>query len=394
MPERIIIIGAGHAGGTTAITLRELGFSGSLTLIGEEDHSPYERPNLSKGFLSGDEPEPVWLAPADRWNELDVVLKTANPAVGIDREKGEVLLADGTSEPFDALVLATGGRVRPLPLPHHDAVHYLRTTDDARALAAKARSGARALVVGGGVIGLEAASTLKGMGLSAVVIEANERLLGRNIPAEAAQWLADAHTRIGVEVRLGRSLVSLTDTTDSSITATFDDSITQDFDLVVVGIGIIPNTDLAEKAGLAIDGGIVVNDDYRTSNDARIFAIGDVAARLGDDGARRMETWAHAQSSARKAALAILDQPAEAEPAPWFWTDQCGHNLQILGDPAAADHVVERGEGVRLYLRDGALVGAVCLDKPRDFAAARRLVGKVLNAEIAADPANDLRKAA
>lgn len=394
MPERIIIIGAGHAGGTTAITLRELGFSGSLTLIGEEDHAPYERPNLSKGFLCGDEPEPVWLAPADRWNELDVVLKTANPAVGIDREKGEVLLADGTSEPFDALVLATGGRVRPLPLPHHDAVHYLRTTDDARALAAKARSGARALVVGGGVIGLEAASTLKSMGLSAVVIEANERLLGRNIPVEAAQWLADAHARIGVEVRLGRSLVSLTDTTDSSITATFDDSITQDFDLVVVGIGIIPNTDLAEKAGLAIDGGIVVNDDYRTSNDARIFAIGDVAARLGDDGARRMETWAHAQSSARKAALAILDQPAEAEPAPWFWTDQCGHNLQILGDPAAADHVVERGEGVRLYLRDGALVGAVCLDKPRDFAAARRLVGKVLNAEIAADPANDLRKAA
>ncbi len=394
MPERIIIIGAGHAGGTTAITLRELGFSGSLTLIGEEGHAPYERPNLSKGFLCGDEPEPVWLAPADRWNALDVVLKTANPAVGIDREKGEVLLSDGTSEPFDALVLATGGRVRPLPLPHHDAVYYLRTADDARALAAKARSGARALVVGGGVIGLEAASTLKGMGLSAVVIEANERLLGRNIPAEAAQWLAEAHARIGVEVRLGRSLVSLTDTADSSVTATFDDSATQDFDLVVVGIGIIPNTDLAEKAGLAVDGGIVVNDDYRSSDDARIFAIGDVAARLGDGGARRMETWAHAQSSARKTALTILGQPAEAEPTPWFWTDQCGHNLQILGDPAAADHVVKRGEGVRLYLRDGALVGAVCLDKPRDFAAARRLVGKVLNTEIAADPTNDLRKAA
>lgn len=394
MPERIVIIGAGHAGGATAITLRDLGFSGQITLVGEEDHAPYERPNLSKGFLCGEEPEPVWVAPIERWNALDVALKTSNPAIGIDRERGKVLLADGTSEPFDALVLATGGRVRPLPLPHHDAVHYLRTTDDARALATKARPGARALIVGGGVIGLEAASTLKGMGLSAVVIEANERLLGRNIPAETAQWLADAHARIGVEVRLGRSLVSLCDGIEGAVVATFDDGTTQDFDLVVVGIGIIPNTALAEKADLAVDGGIVVNDDYRTQADARIFAVGDVAARLGDGGARRMETWAHAQSSARKAALAILDLPAEVEPTPWFWTDQCGHNLQILGDPAVADRVIERGEYVRIYLREGIMVGAVCLDKPRDFAAARRLVGKVLNAEIVADPTCDLRKSA
>jgi len=390
MPEHIVIIGGGHAGGVAAITLRELGFSGSLTIVGEESHAPYERPNLSKGFLCGEEPSPVWLAPEERWTALDVTLKTSNPAVRIDREGAKVELADGSSLPFDALVLATGGRVRPLPLPHHACIHYIRTTDDAIGLAAKAKAGARALIVGGGVIGLEAASTLKGMGLSTVVVEANDRLLGRNIPAEAAQWLADAHARTGIEIRLGRAVSSLSDNTDGSVTATFDDATTQDFDLVVVGIGIIPNTGLAETSGLTVQGGIVVDDDYRSPDDARIFAIGDVAARQGS----RMETWAHAQSSARKAALAILQQPQEAEPVPWFWTDQCGHNLQILGDPALADAVIARGEGVRLYVRDGALVGAVCLDKPRDFAAARRLIGKVLNPEVAADPATDLRKAA
>lgn len=394
MPKRIVVIGAGHAGGAAAIALRELGFSGTLTLVGEEPHPPYERPSLSKGFLSGAEPEPVWLAPAERWSALDVVLKTASPALAIDRERGEVRLADGSVAPFDALILATGGRVRRLPLPDHRAVHYLRTTDDARALAAGARPGARTLIVGGGVIGLEAASTLQGMGLSVAVIEAGERLLGRNIPAEAAQWLADAQARIGVDIRLGRSLTSLDDAPDGGVTATLDDGATLDVDLVVVGIGILPCADLAEAADLPVEGGVVTDDDYRSPADPRIFAIGDVAARRTGGAARRMETWAHAQSSARKAALAILGRPPEPEPTPWFWTDQCGHSLQILGDPSAADAVLERGEGVRLYLRHGALVGAVCLDRPRDFAAARRLIGRTIKPEIASDPSADLRKAA
>lgn len=394
MADRVVVIGAGHAGGAAAITLRELGFSGTLTLVGDEPHPPYERPSLSKGFLSGAEPEPVWLAPPARWSELNAGLRTASPAVAIDREKGEVRLADGSVEPFDALILATGGRARRLPLPHHPAVHYLRTTDDARALAAHARPGARALIVGGGVIGLEAASTLKDMGLSAVVIEAGQRLLGRNIPAEAAQWLAQAHARIGVDVRLGRALTRLDDAPGGRVTATLDDGATLEVDLIVVGIGIVPCTDLAEAAGLPVDGGVLTDDDYRSPGDPRVFAIGDVAARRKDGAARRMETWAHAQSSARKAALAILGLPSEPEPTPWFWTDQCGHSLQILGDPAAGDAVLARGDGVRLYLSQGVLVGAVCLDRPRDFAAARRLIGKTLDPKIASDPSADLRKAA
>ena len=393
MTERIVILGAGHAGGATAIALRDLGFSGSVTLVGDEAHPPYERPSLSKEYLSGTEAEPVWLAPVERWAALDVTLKLGAEAVAIDRDRGEIRLADGSVEPFDTLVLAMGGRVRRLPLPDHPAIRYLRTADDARAIAAAATPGARALVVGGGVIGLEAASTLRGLGLSATVIEAGERLLGRNVPAEAAEWLAAAHARIGVEVRLGRSLQTLEDASDGSVIAGLDDGSTVAADLIVVGIGIIPSTEMAEAAGLPVTGGVLVGDDYRSPADDRIFVAGDLAARTRDGAASRTETWAHAQTSARAAALAILGQPAEVEPTPWFWTAQCGHNLQILGDPAAGNAVVARGDAVRLYLRDGALVGAVCLDQPRDFATARRLMGKTLIAATASDPATDLRKA-
>lgn len=394
MAERIVILGAGHAGGATAITLRELGFSGSILVIGDEPHPPYERPSLSKDYLSGAEADPVWLAPIERWVELDVALKLGAEAVAIDRDAGQIRLADGSVEPFDKLVLAMGGRVRRLPLPDHPAVRYLRTADDARAIAAAARPGARALVIGGGVIGLEAASTLRGLGLTATVIETGERLLGRNVPAEVAEWLAAAHARIGVEVKLGRSLQALEDAADGSVLARLDDGSAIEADLIVVGIGIVPSAEMAEAAGLPVAGGVLVDDDYRSPADARIFAVGDLAARVRDGAAARMETWAHAQTSARAAALAILDQPAEIEPTPWFWTAQCGHNLQILGDPSAADAVAARGDAVRLYLRDGVLVGAVCLDQPRDFATARRLMGKRLIVETASDPAMDLRKAA
>lgn len=394
MAERIVILGAGHAGGATAIALRELGFSGSILVIGDEPHPPYERPSLSKDYLSGAEADPVWLAPIERWVELDVALKLGAEAVAIDRDAGQIRLADGSVEPFDKLVLAMGGRVRRLPLPDHPAVRYLRTADDARAIAAAARPGARALVIGGGVIGLEAASTLRGLGLTATVIETGERLLGRNVPAEVAEWLAAAHARIGVEVKLGRSLQALEDAADGSVLARLDDGSAIEADLIVVGIGIVPSAEMAEAAGLPVAGGVLVDDDYRSPADPRIFAVGDLAARVRDGAAARMETWAHAQTSARAAALAILDQPAEVEPTPWFWTAQCGHNLQILGDPSAADAVAARGDAVRLYLRDGVLVGAVCLDQPRDFATARRLMGKRLIVETASDPAMDLRKAA
>lgn len=395
MVEDIVVIGAGHAGGAAAITLRDLSFSGRIRLIGDEAEPPYERPTLSKAFLSGAEPSPVYLADADGWKALDVTLTLGVSALSIDRNARTVLLSDGSQIGYGKLILATGGRVRRLDTPDHPRIHHLRTTEDARALAAAARPGAHAVIVGGGVIGLETASTLVDLGLSVTVLEAGYRLLGRNIPADAAAWMAAAHARIGVDIRLGR-WVRTVEETATGLALRLDDDTRLDADLVVVGIGIIPCAEIAETAGLPTAAGVLVDADYRSLGDPHVFAIGDLAVRIfGDEPApRRMETWAHAQTSARAAARAILGQPAEPEPTPWFWTAQCGHMLQIVGDPSAGDHVVARGEGVRLYLRDGVLVGAACLDQPRDFGAVRRLIGKALTPEAAADPAIDLRKAA
>jgi 3-phenylpropionate/trans-cinnamate dioxygenase ferredoxin reductase subunit len=395
MAENVIIIGAGHAGGIAAISLREIGFLGSIQVIGDEIEPPYERPTLSKEFLSGADESPVYLADRTRWADLDVTLRLGDAVVAIDRPARQVVLSSGHRATYDRLILATGGRVRRLPFPDSARVHHLRTADDARNLARAARPGARAVVVGGGVIGLETASTLVDLGLTAIVIEAGERLLGRNVPAEAAGWLAEAHARVGIDVRLGRSVRDLVET-PAGLRLTLDNGETLEADLMVVGIGIIPCAELAEAAGLPVSGGVQVGADYRSPADPDIFAIGDLAVRAfaGDPTPRRMETWAHAGVSARAAALAIMNLPAEAEPSPWFWTAQCGHMLQIVGDPAAGDRVVARGDGVRLYLRDGVLVGAVCLDQARDFGTARRLIGKTLAPDLAGDPAADLRRAA
>ncbi|WP_420469575.1 NAD(P)/FAD-dependent oxidoreductase [Brevundimonas sp. FT23042] len=395
MDERIVILGAGHAGGAAAIAVRELGFTGKINLIGEEPDAPYERPTLSKEFLSGADAEPVWLADDARWRDLNVQLTLGVSGIAIDRESRSVTLSDGSSVSYDRLILATGGRVRRLDAPDHPRIHHLRTADDARALAKAATPGARAVIVGGGVIGLETASTLVELGLTATVLEAGDRLLGRNIPEEAAGWLAAAHARIGVDVRLDRSVRAIEHRADG-LKIRLDDGETLDADLMVVGIGIIPCAELAEASGLPTAGGVLVDSTYRSLGDERIFAIGDLAARTWGDGPtpRRMETWAHAQTSARAAALAILGLPAEPEPAPWFWTAQCGHMLQIVGDPGAGDTVIARGDGVRLYVRDAILVGAVCLDQAREFGTARRLIGKALAVDRAGDPTLDLRKAA
>ncbi|MEN5362722.1 NAD(P)/FAD-dependent oxidoreductase [Brevundimonas intermedia] len=392
MDDQIVIVGAGHSGGALAISLRELGFSGRITLVGEEKHAPYERPSLSKEFLVS-AADPVFVAPNDHWDSHDIDLRLGVEATGLDRDARTLSLSDGTVLGYDRLVIATGGHARRLPGIDHPAVHLLRHIDDARALAKTMTRAKRAVVVGGGVIGLEVASTLRGKGLEVTVLEAGDRLLGRNLPADAAAWLAAAHARIGVDIRLGRRLTALAG--DGPFILTLDDGSSVETDLVVAGVGIVPAVAFARAAGLAEDGGVPVGPDYRSPIDPRVFAIGDVALRAYDQGApARMETWAHAQSSARAAARSLLDLEPEVEQAPWFWTDQCGHSVQIAGRPEKADQVLSRGEGVRLYLMDGVLTGVACLDQPRDFGAARRLIGKRLTPDAACDPAVDLRRAA
>jgi len=226
-----------------------------------------------------------------------------------------------------------------------------------------------------------------------IVLEAGDRLLGRNVPPAAADRLAAAHAAAGVDIRLGRTIRRIDGA--GPATLTLDDGASLEADLLIAGIGIEACVDWLGEAFVGAQG-VEVDEDYRSVDDPRVFAIGDVALRRRAPDAlpSRMETWAHAQTSARAAAAAIAGRPREAEPAPWFWTDQCGRTLQIAGDPAQGDRLIERGEAVQFYLKDGVLAGVVCLDAPRDFAAARRLIGRRLDPVGAADPAVDLRKIA
>jgi 3-phenylpropionate/trans-cinnamate dioxygenase ferredoxin reductase subunit len=271
----------------------------------------------------------------------------------------------------------------------------LRTVEDATRLRAKALRARRAVVVGGGVIGLEVASSLRTLGLEVAVVEAGPRLLGRNVPEEPAAWLSALHIAHGVALHLGRTVAALTPEGDG-LHAVLDDGTPLAADLVVAGIGLVPETRLATEAGLPGPQGVVVGPGQQTEDPA-VLAIGDVALRSPGEGlpAVRHESWAHAQSSAARAARTLLGLPHGAEDVPWFWTAQHGSMLQLAGEMTGAEAVLARGEHVRIYLRGGRLWGAACLDAAKDFATLRRLLATrpALDPARAADPAADLRKA-
>ena len=244
------------------------------------------------------------------------------------------------------------------------------------------------------MIGLEVAASLSARGLHVVVVEAAPQLLGRNVPPQAATWLASLHADQGVAIHLGQRVAAVSGAAGAFCTRLADGRCFTS-DLVVVGIGILPATALAEAAGLPCEDGVVVDAGYRSVADPAVFALGDAAAFPGPGGPVREETWDHAQRSAGIAARALLGLAPVAAEVPWFWTDQFGHTLQVAGRPDTPAAVVARGPACCLYLRAGRLVGAACLDAPRVFAAARRVIasGARLDRANAADTAIDLRKA-
>lgn len=391
MAERVVILGAGHAGGACAVALRRLGFAGEIALVGDEALPPYERPSISKQYLTGAETAPHFVR-AD-WALLDVALHLGTAAVAIDGAARRVTLADGSTLGWDRLVIATGGRPRPLPaVAAQDRVFLLRTTTDADAIRAAAVTAGHAVIIGGGVIGLEVAASLKSLGLHVTVIERAPQLMARNVPPDPAAWIGALHEAQGTSLLIDAALRGMARTADGLL-VTLSDGREIGADFSVIGIGIRPAVELARDAGLAVDDGILVDGAYVTSHPA-VLAIGDVARRHG---LSRHESWAHAESSARTAARGILGQPPESPEVPWFWTDQFGHRLQIAGDILATDEVVHRaarGGQVALYLRERRLHGIAALDAARDFAAGRRLIasGDVLDLTRAADPGCDLRR--
>ncbi|AUL13626.1 NAD(P)/FAD-dependent oxidoreductase [Bordetella bronchiseptica] len=403
--QSIVIVGAGQAGAVAAASLRQLGYRGGLTLVGQEAHPPYERPPLSKAVLQGTATHAeAAVHPAGFYAENDIALLTETAVAALDPAARTVRLADGRTLPYDRCLLATGGHARELPaLPRGRAgVHYIRTLDDALDLRAALRPGVRAAVIGGGFLGLEVASTARELGAEVTVIENGSRLLERALPAIVSDWLAERVRASGVDLRLGGAIAAIGDGPPYAITLA--DGTQVNADLIVVSIGLAPEVTLARQAGLPLDdnGGICVDSQARTA-DPQVYAAGDCASQpracLGT--AARFESWQNANEQARAAAAAMLGLAPAAEPYPWFWTDQYGCNIQILGlpqpglryvcrpqtDPQAAPRVLWIG------LRDGVPCHGIAVNAGGDLRQLRVLFerGIPVDPHRLADPAEALK---
>ena len=384
-PERIVIVGAGHAGGAAILNLRAAGYRGSLVLVGAEPHLPYERPPLSKELLQG-RPGTTFRPIKDRdWYDAQgVTLHLGDPAVALDPEARTIALAGGRTLPYDRLLLTTGGRVRRLDAPGSDlaGIHYLRTLDDSYTLEPKLQPGVRVAVVGGGFIGLEVAASARTRGAHVIVLEAADRLMARAVdPAVSATFLT-LHTDHGVDIHLGMGLTRFEGT--GRIESVVDaNGRAMPVDLAVVGVGIQPDVEMAAAAGLAVENGIVVDEYCRTSA-PDIFAAGDNAYAFNPALGRhlRQESWQNAQNQAAAAARTMLGDPQPYAEQPWVWSDQFDANLQIAGAPADWDNTVFRGDqtgraGFALFqMRDGVIVGAQTVNRGRDMRFIRRLIAQ------------------
>jgi 3-phenylpropionate/trans-cinnamate dioxygenase ferredoxin reductase subunit len=346
MAERVVIVGAGHAGGTAAALLRQYGFEGSITLIGEEKVHPYQRPPLSKAWLKGEAgEEDLELKGHDFYAEHAIDLRLGVWVESIDRA-AKTVTAGGQAVPYDVLILATGARARPLPIPGEDltGVLFLRTVVDAELLKSALTPGKRLAVIGGGYIGLEAAASARALGCEVAVIELEDRVLARVASEPLSQFFQTYHEAKGVEFDLGARVVAIEGEGHVQGLRLADGrSIACDFALV--GVGAIPNIELAKAAGLECGNGVVVDSEARTS-DSAIYAIGDVTWRPMPlyDRNFRLESVPNALEQAKQAASAIAGRPPPPPEVPWFWSDQYDLKLQIAGVPFDSDELLVRGD--------------------------------------------------
>lgn len=401
--NRVIIIGAGQAGGETAQRLRQGGFKGDITLIGEEPFAPYQRPPLSKAYLKGDLPmERLLLRPPSVYAEENVALLTRVRAVWIDRANKKVRIEGGRELPYDALVLATGAKPRKLPLVGADleGVHLFRTAADADAIRPRFTAGARLAVIGAGYIGLEVAAVARQRGLDVTVIETAPRPLARVTSPEVAGFFLDEHTRQGVRFVLGGQPALLKGQEHVTGVALTDGSELP-ADLVIAGIGVNPDTALAEQCGLKVDNGVVTDRHCRTADPA-IFAIGDCAARpmvhYGSQ-VRRLESVHNAVEGAKIVAAVILGAQDHVEEAPWFWSDQYDLKLQIAGLFQGYDHLVFRGVMAErafaaFYYRAGQLIAVDAVNKPAEYLGAKMLIqtGRSLPPDVIVDISRPMKE--
>jgi len=379
--ERFVIVGANLTGGAAAATLRQEGFEGGITLIGAEPHPPYERPPLSKEYLRGEAEGPAHMPPADWYEGNDVEPMLGVVAERLDLEGRKVVLGGGRGVPFDRLLLATGGRNRRLDVPGSQlpGVHHLRTVEEADAIRSAAAQASKAVVVGAGFIGCEVAASLREMGLEVEVVEILDMPLRRVAGPEVGAVYDAIHRDHGVTFHYEQTVERFEGAGRVQRVVT-DRGDVIDCDLVVVGIGIEPSTELAVEAGTAVDNGILVDERCRTSVEG-IFAAGDVANHWHPLFGRRMrvEHYDNALKQGATAARSMLGQDAVFDDPHWFWSDQYGHNLQYLGHAVEYDRLVVRGSMqdrrfVGFYVKDGVVDGVIGLDRGRDVKRAAGLV--------------------
>jgi NADPH-dependent 2,4-dienoyl-CoA reductase/sulfur reductase-like enzyme len=369
-PNHVVVIGGGLAGAKSVEALREQGFSGPLTLLAAEEHLPYERPPLSKGYLAGEASfDDATVHSHDWYRDQDVDLRLGTRAAALDPAAHQVRTADGSVIEYDKLVLATGAVPRPLPVPGADAagVHYLRTRENADAIRACFGAGKRLAIIGGGWIGLEVAAAARSAGTEVTLLEAAELPLLGVLGSEIAQVFADLHREHGVDLRLGVRIEEVTTENGAVTGVRLSDGTVIDTDALVIGVGVAPDLALAESAGLKIDNGVLVDASLRTS-DPDIYAVGDIANHdhpvLGHR--VRVEHWASALNQPATAAAALLGNAATYTELPYFFSDQYDLGMEYIGHApnGSYDQVVIRGdlgarEFVAFWLSDARIVAAM-----------------------------------
>ncbi|GAB0116598.1 NAD(P)/FAD-dependent oxidoreductase [Acidisoma sp. 7E03] len=390
--HNIVIIGAGETGGRAALALRERGHMGPITLVGAESHLPYERPPLSKAAMCcPDDPAPAAITTEQELAEKAIGHRRGISAVAIDRTARRVQLSDDSHLGYDRLLLATGARPRRLGIPGGEQAFYLRSFADALALRARLQPGRRIVIIGGGFIGLELAASGREKGCEVTVLEMAPRILGRAVPAEVAALVSARHAAAGVTILTGVGLTAI-EADDASHTVCLQDGRRLQADTVIAGIGAVPETALAEAAGLAVENGIRVDERLMTS-DPMIFAAGDCCSFPHPvfSGRRlRLEAWRNAGDQARHVAGSLLGETAIFETVPWFWSDQHGETLQIAGLPDEGDQTVTRdlrGTPLFFHLREGRLVGASAFGPNGAIAREIRLAEMLIQARAHPDPA-------
>ena len=396
----IVIVGGGHAAGQGVAGLRQGGYDGELVVVCDEPHIPYQRPPLSKQYLAGEQGlDRVYLRPETFYRSRDIELRSGTRATEIDTKAKTLALDDASTLAYDKLLLATGSRVRKLDIPGSTlpGVHYLRNIADADNIKADMAPGRRMTIIGGGYIGLEVASVAAEAGLSVTVLEMEDRILKRVASAEMSAFYHALHTDAGVDIRTGATAQRFAgaERVDRVVCA---DGKEVPSDLVVVGVGVVPNIELAQSAGLTCENGILVDERCATSA-PDIYAAGDCTNHPNPVLGRRLrlESVPNAMEQSRVAAANLAGQDQAYASVPWFWSDQYDLKLQMVGFSTDGDSHVVRGDPaarqfVMFHLKDDVLAAADAVNAPREFLACRQLVGRKVHPRQLADPSVDLRQ--